>query len=138
MKLTAPAAARARVAKLDPSGADHSTVSVIPEPRADLDPEAATKVAAKKAAARERNNRVRTILEARYPKLFGFAQPLAVGIYHQIKSTFGDEISAQNLSGFLAFWTRRAEYKAALARGVRRKHLDGSDAGSAFGSDEAV
>ena len=129
MKLTAPAAARARVAKLDEPWARPAAEQSRRVTRPD--PEAAR--AAKKAAARERNNRVRGILEARYPRLFGFAQPLAVGIDKQITAALGDEITAKDLSGFLGYWTHRAEYQAALARGERRQNLDGSDAGPAFG-----
>jgi hypothetical protein len=89
-------------------------------------------IAAKKAVAAERRNRVRAILEPRWPRLFGWAQPLAVGIHLQLQAALGDAVESADLSDFLKWWTRRSEYKAALARGTRRQNLDGSDAGPAF------
>jgi len=119
MKLTASPAAKARFERLGPA---HKPAA---EP---LDPAA---TAAARNAQREQNKRIREILAARYP-VFGSAQPLAIGIWDELRAAAGDVITEPELQDFLRFWTRRLAYRTALAReGARRVHLDGTDAGPA-------
>ena len=120
MKLTASPAAKARFERLGPAH----------KPAAELLDQAAT--AAARNAQREQNKRVREILASRYPALFGSAQPLAVGVWDELRAAAGDLITEPELQDFLRFWTRRLAYRKALAReGARRVHLDGTDAGPA-------
>ena len=78
--------------------------------------------------------RVRALLQVRYPQIFSWARPLAIGIDQRLRETFTeDELPTADLSVFLKIWVRRKAYRAALERGDHRVNLDGSDAGPAFG-----
>ena len=74
--------------------------------------------------------RVRALLQARYPQIFSWARPLAIGIDQKLREALTD------LSVFLKIWVRRKVYRAALERGDHRVNLDGSDAGAAFGDTQ--
>ena len=78
--------------------------------------------------------RVRALLQARYPQIFSWARPLAIGIDKPLREAFTEEeLPTADLSVFLKIWVRRKAYRAVLERGDRRVNLDGSDAGPAFG-----
>src|SRR4051812_18955810 len=86
--------------------------------------------------AHARNLRVGALLAERFPAAFTSKRPLAIGIFAEIRAVVPEsELPRDDLGGFLASWTKRPAYLAALERGDRRVHLDGSDAGPAF--DEA-
>jgi ProQ/FINO family len=91
---------------------------------------------AQSARARERhatNLRISALLAERFPEAFRKPRPLAIGIYRQIRAAVpNDELRSKDLSAFMAAWTHRKAYRAALERGERRVNLDGSDAGPAF------
>jgi len=106
MKLTAPVAAKPRSKRLAAAAADQ-------------------------ADRKAQNKRIQAILQARWPHLFTYAQPLAIGIWIPLSAAVEDEISKKELRKFLRWWTRRPPYLAAIERGVRRLNLDGSDAGEA-------
>lgn len=83
-------------------------------------------------------SRVRNMLAKRYPVIFSCARPLKVGIDRDLRAAIPeDELSNAALQHFLYKWVRRAPYRAALARGVRRVDLDGNDAGPANVNDGA-
>ena len=87
MKLTASPAAKARFERLGPA---HKPAA---EP---LDPAA---TAAARNAQREQNKRIREILAARYP-VFGSAQPLAIGIWDELRAAAGDVITEPSYRTF--------------------------------------
>jgi hypothetical protein len=103
------------------------TVSVAAQPRSKRLAAAAADQADRKA----QNKRIQAILQARWPHLFTYAQPLAIGIWIPLSAAVEEEISKKELRKFLRWWTRRPPYLAAIERGVRRLNLDGSDAGEA-------
>jgi sRNA-binding protein len=77
---------------------------------------------------------VRGLLQARYPQIFSWGRPLAIGIDQRLREAFTEEeLPTADLKVFLRIWVRRKAYRAVLARGERRVNLDGSDAGPAFG-----
>lgn len=81
----------------------------------------------------------RDLLQARYPLIFSWARPLAIGTREQLRAAVSeDDLSTQALNNFLRIWTRRHAYRAALERGDRRINLDGSDAGPAFDRPQAA
>ena len=85
----------------------------------------------------ERFIRVRGLLQARYPQIFSWGRPLAIGIDQKLREAFTEEeLPTADLKVFLRTWVHRKAYRAALARGDRRVNLDGSDAGPAFGPIE--
>ena len=87
----------------------------------------------------ERFIRVRGLLQARYPQIFSWGRPLAIGIDQKLREAFTEEeLPTADLKVFLRTWVHRKAYRAALARGDHRVNLDGSDAGPAFGNIEAV
>jgi sRNA-binding protein len=51
--------------------------------------------------------------------------PLAIGIDAALIAVLADEFGAEVISRFLADWTRRPAYLAAVARGEVRRDLDG-------------
>ena len=82
----------------------------------------------------ERFIRVRGLLQARYPQIFSWGRPLAIGIDLKLREAFTEEeLPTTDLKVFLRTWVHRKAYRAALARGDHRVNLDGSDAGPAFG-----
>jgi len=77
---------------------------------------------------------VRAQMQARYPQIFSWGRPLAVGIDQKLREAFTEEeLPTTDLKVFLRTWVHRKAYRAALARGDHRVNLDGSDAGPAFG-----
>lgn len=77
--------------------------------------------------------RTRKLLEERYPFVFSWARPLAVGMFEQIRGAIDEaELSKAELHNFLRWWIALPPYQAAIARGDRRINLDGSDAGPAM------
>ena len=81
----------------------------------------------------ERFIRVRGLLQARYPQIFSWGRPLAIGIDQKLREAFSEEeLPTADLKVFLRTWVHRHAYRAALKRGERRVNLDGSDAGPAF------
>jgi sRNA-binding protein len=88
-------------------------------------------VAIDQADRKAQNKRIQAVLQARWPHLFTYAQPLAIGIWIPLSAAVEDKISKKELRKFLRWWTRRPPYLAAIERGVRRLNLDGSDAGEA-------
>jgi ProQ/FINO family len=94
---------------------------------------------AKSVQRHEINMRISAMLAARWPEAFSRPRPLAVGIYRQIRAAVDNtELRSRDLSAFLAAWTHRKSYRAALECGVRRVNLDGSDAGPAFDEPKAA
>jgi hypothetical protein len=82
----------------------------------------------------ERFTRTRGVLQARYPRIFSWGRPLAIGIDQKLREAFTEEeLPTADLKVFLRTWVHRKAYRAALARGDHRVNLDGSDAGPAFG-----
>ena len=82
----------------------------------------------------ERFTRVRGVLQARYPQIFSWGRPLAIGIDQKLREAFTEEeLPTADLKVFLRTWVHRKAYRVALARGDHRVNLDGSDAGPAFG-----
>ena len=74
------------------------------------------------------------MLQARYPQIFSWGRPLAIGIDQKLREAFTEEeLPTADLKVFLRTWVHRKAYRVALARGDRRVNLDGSDAGPAFG-----
>ena len=87
----------------------------------------------------ERFIRVRGLLQARYPQIFSWGRPLAIGIDQKLREAFTEEeLPTTDLKVFLRTWVHRKAYRAALARGDHRVNLDGSDAGPAFGDPPAA
>src|SRR4051812_47709293 len=110
-KLIASPAARARLAKLLPSpqtphGGAPSPSKPTPSETAAIVDAAASATETKRARA-ARNNAVHKILAERWPRLFSWAQPLAVGIHRQLLAALGDQVDRHELSCFLRMWTRR-------------------------------
>jgi sRNA-binding protein len=74
------------------------------------------------------------MMQERYPQIFSWGRPLAIGIDKALREAFSEEeLPTADLGVFLRVWVRRKAYRAALERGERRVNLDGSDAGPAFG-----
>ncbi|HEY5930619.1 MAG TPA: ProQ/FINO family protein [Burkholderiales bacterium] len=89
-------------------------------------------------ASYERFTRVRGLLQARYPQIFSWGRPLAIGIDLKLREAFTEEeLPTADLKVFLRTWVHRKAYRVALARGDHRINLDGSDAGPAFGDIQA-
>jgi ProQ/FINO family len=142
--LTASSGMRAAIARRAPAPAAPAPAAPAPKP-----PTAATKtdkaagqrkapLTEKSMQRHEMNMRISAMLAARWPEAFSKPRPLAVGIYRQIRAVVDNtELRSRDLSAFLAAWTHRKSYRAALERGVRRVNLDGSDAGPAFGAKAA-
>jgi hypothetical protein len=107
------------------------TAAPSPPPRSS--PTAAEIATARRVRNREIFERVHAILLERYPQIFSCARPLAVGIHRELFAALDGEYSHKSVARYLNAWTTRADYRAALAAGVRRIHLDGEDAGPAFG-----
>jgi hypothetical protein len=81
----------------------------------------------------ERYRQTRELQRKRWPAVFSAARPLAIGIDQQVRAAIGqDESLTADLKLFLRKWVYRSAYRDALARGDRRVHLDGSDAGLAY------
>lgn len=106
-----------------------------------VDPPPAEKAptkAERQAAVFERFKATQRLVSARYPMIFSWGRPLAVGIRERLREAFTeDELGDGDLRAFLKWWCRRPAYRAALERGDRRVNLDGSDAGPAF-DDEPI
>ena len=74
------------------------------------------------------------LLRARWPAAFPapVPVPLATDIHQEIKQAFAsneEHVSSSHLGGALHHWMDDPRYLAAMANGVRRVHLDGTDAG---------
>ena len=94
---------------------------------------AAAKAGRRAAQADRACTRARGVLQARYPQIFSWGRPLAIGIDQKLRGAFTEEeLPTADLKVFLRTWVHRKAYRAALARGDRRVNLDGSDAGPAF------
>jgi ProP effector len=76
-------------------------------------------------ARNERYKRTRDLLQRRWPEIFGWARPLAIGIHRDLERELDGEISRKDLDRFLCYWVRRPAYKKALAAGTPRVNLDG-------------
>jgi hypothetical protein len=89
---------------------------------------------AEREARYQRFKTVKNLLESRWPLIFSWGRPLAVGIDKSLRAAFSEvELPTPELKLFLKLWVRRPAYRAALERGDRRVHLDSSDAGPAWG-----
>ena len=92
--------------------------------------------AAAKDAAYQRAKLVKKLLSARYPLIFGWGRPLAIGIDQQLRAVLSEaELSTEDMKLFFKFWVHRPAYLAALQRGERRVNLDGSDAGPGYDAE---
>jgi hypothetical protein len=138
--LKAPAAALARVQKVLPvepvapvrsrpqQAYDIVTEAAVPSDQAEnspLDPEAV----ARRKERNERRNALALTLRQRWPDLFTrpSVTPWAIGMHHQIVEMLG--CAEKDLRAVLAFWSSSPSYQKALAAGVMRRNLDGSEAG---------
>ena len=66
--------------------------------------------------------RVRALLQVRYPQIFSWARPLAIGIDQRLREALTEEeLPTADLSVFLKIWVRRKVYRGALERGERRR-----------------
>ena len=65
------------------------------------------------------------VLRRRWPLVFSWARPLAIGIHLDIQAALGDEVKRKDLRDFFYRWVHRAPYLAAVARGEPRVGLDG-------------
>jgi hypothetical protein len=116
---------------------DVAPVPSPPSPAPEPPPEAAKPSAPTEAWQRFR--RTQKLLAARYPKIFSWGRPLAIGIDLKLREAFTEEeLPTADLKAFLRVWVRRKPYRAALARGDHRVNLDGSDAGPALADTRPV
>jgi sRNA-binding protein len=89
-------------------------------------PAAVDAPASKRQRRAAANNRVQALLCEHWPTIFSFARPLAIGIDQQIIDALGDQIDPAALGTYLAMWTHRPAYLAAVERDYQRVNLDGS------------
>jgi len=79
-----------------------------------------------------RRERIEAILaewQARWPAVFTKSVPLAIGISRCIKEQLSGQFPKRDIGITLHYWTNRNSYLRAVARGVPRRNLDGSEAG---------
>jgi ProP effector len=96
-----------------------------------------TQKAAQKAAHKAKQERLRTerlallaLLRECGCQVFDRPQPLAIGIYAELRAFVGDAVPAAVSKDLLRRWTLTDAYIAAVADGQPRVHLDGSPAGA--------
>ena len=65
------------------------------------------------------------VLRRRWPLVFSWARPLAIGIHLDVQAALGDEVKRKDLRDFFYRWVHRDPYLAAVARGEPRVGLDG-------------
>ena len=63
----------------------------------------------------------------RWPAIFTTAAPLAVGIARQLREHL--DLPPREIGIALHHWTKSTKYLHAIAQGVMRRNLDGSEAG---------
>ena len=127
------------VGKLTATQAMRRAIAVQPPEPAPPPPQPAAEPRKLSGPSYERFIRVRGVLQARYPQIFSWGRPLAIGIDQKLREAFTEEeLPTADLKVFLRVWVHRKAYRAALARGDHRVNLDGSDAGPAFGDPPAA
>jgi hypothetical protein len=79
----------------------------------------------RRRANHDRYKRVHDVLRRRWPLVFSWARPLAIGIHLDVQAVLGDEVKRKDLRDFFYRWVHRDPYLAAVARGEPRVGLDG-------------